>query len=228
MKVYGYLRVSGKGQLDGDGFPRQRIAIEKHCAAKGWVITEWFEERAVSGETSIEDRPAWLRILAVAQPGDVVIIEALHRLARELMVQEQILANALTLDIAVESTADPDLGSTEPTRVLIRQIIGAVAQWDKAQIVQKLRVARERAKLRTGKCEGAKSYGQKPGEAEILGRILALNRDGYGISRIAEILNADGIRRRKGGLWTRQYVYNLLAGRRLSRLLPPEGVHGEG
>jgi DNA invertase Pin-like site-specific DNA recombinase len=28
-KAFGYLRVSSKTQTDGDGFPRQRAAIEK-------------------------------------------------------------------------------------------------------------------------------------------------------------------------------------------------------
>ena len=31
-KAYAYLRVSGKGQIDGDGFTRQRTAIKSYAA----------------------------------------------------------------------------------------------------------------------------------------------------------------------------------------------------
>ena len=32
--AFAYLRVSGKGQLEGDGFTRQLAAIKKHAATK--------------------------------------------------------------------------------------------------------------------------------------------------------------------------------------------------
>jgi hypothetical protein len=45
-----------------------------------------------------------------------------------------------------------------PTSKLIRQILGAVSEFDKAMIVAKLRGARERVRRTKGKCEGRKSY----------------------------------------------------------------------
>ena len=38
-KAFGYLRVSGKSQIDGDGFPRQRENILKYAAANGVEIS---------------------------------------------------------------------------------------------------------------------------------------------------------------------------------------------
>ena len=58
IEAFGYLRVSGKGQLNGDGFPRQRAAIEAYARANGFVIVKWFEERGVAGAETWENRPA--------------------------------------------------------------------------------------------------------------------------------------------------------------------------
>ena len=35
-KVFAYLRVSGKGQVKGDGFPRQRAAIALSARPTTW------------------------------------------------------------------------------------------------------------------------------------------------------------------------------------------------
>ena len=48
-KAFGYLRVSGKSQVDGDGFPRQKAAIQKWAKANGFHIVQWFVEEGVSG-----------------------------------------------------------------------------------------------------------------------------------------------------------------------------------
>jgi DNA invertase Pin-like site-specific DNA recombinase len=47
--------------------------------------------------------------------------------------------------------------------VLIRQVLGAVAQFEKAVIVSKLKAARMRKKRAEGRCEGRKPFGAKPG-----------------------------------------------------------------
>ena len=43
-----------------------------------------------------------------------------------------------------------------PTANMVRQILGAVSEFEKASLVQKLRKARERKKAETGRCEGRK------------------------------------------------------------------------
>ena len=48
-----------------------------------------------------------------------------------------------------------------PTATLVRQVLGAVAQFDKATTVAKLRLARDRVRKRDGKCEGRKSHAEE-------------------------------------------------------------------
>ena len=48
-KAFGYLRVSGKSQVEGDGFGRQKATITKYAKANGIEIVRWFQEEGVTG-----------------------------------------------------------------------------------------------------------------------------------------------------------------------------------
>jgi DNA invertase Pin-like site-specific DNA recombinase len=52
-----------------------------------------------------------------------------------------------------------------PTAKLVRQVHGAISEFDKAMTVAKLRGARERKRRDVGKCEGRKSWAELKPEA---------------------------------------------------------------
>jgi DNA invertase Pin-like site-specific DNA recombinase len=106
---------------------------------------------------------------------------------------------------------EPDLCSTDPSRVLMRQIFGAIGEYDRAMIVAKLRGARQRMKARTGACEGRKPYGFYDGESEALERMRTLRETGMGYDRITEVLNAEGLKPRTGAQWWGKTVNNILS-----------------
>jgi hypothetical protein len=54
------------------------------------------------------------------------------------------------------SVAEPDHIANDPTRILVRQMMGAVAQYDKSQIVLRPRGARMRKRAKEGRCDGRK------------------------------------------------------------------------
>ncbi|MBF0260088.1 MAG: recombinase family protein [Desulfamplus sp.] len=98
-KAYGYIRVSGKGQIDGDGFARQEKAIADYAKANGYEIVKVYREEGVSG--TLIDRPALTDMMLDLESNienadadnqvKVVLIERVDRLARDLMIQENIL-----------------------------------------------------------------------------------------------------------------------------------------
>ena len=59
------------------------------------------------------------------------------------MIQEHIIQDLQRRGIALVSVAEPDLCSDDPTRKLMRQIMGAIAEYDKTMTVLKLRGARQ-------------------------------------------------------------------------------------
>ncbi len=200
---YGYLRVSGAGQIPGDGFPRQRATIEAYAALHGIEIIRWYEERGVCGESDLAGRPALVELFEDAAERGVktIMVEALHRFARQLMVQETILADIKKRGWELISAREPDLCRDDPERVMMRQIFGAIAQYEKAQIVAKLRVARERIKARGESCEGRKPYGHYPAEVAGLEIIRECARYGQEPAAVAARLDAAGIPSRSGGRW---------------------------
>lgn len=214
--AFAYLRVSGKGQLDGDGFDRQREAIDRYARAQGLTVAETFAEEGVSGTLEAPDRPALSEMLGRLLSGGprVVLIEKADRLARDLIVQELLLAEfrkAGARVVAVDSGVDMTEGDEgEPTKKLIRQILGAVAEFDKSTIVLKLRAARQRIRARRGRCEGRKPFGSRPGEVETLEHVRRLAGKGAPPAEIAAALNAEGRATRTGRPWARGTVWAIL------------------
>ena len=206
-----YLRVSGKGQVDGDGFPRQRDAIAKFAKSRKLTVVGEHIDEGVSGTTELDDRPGLAALFESIERNGVrvVIVENASRLARDLMVQEILLAECRKLGVQVleaDGGNDLSVGSSDPTATLIRQVLGAVSQFEKSVVVLKLKAARQRMKTATGRCEGRKPFGSKLGEAEIVARIVELRRKPVKGARlsfaaIAQRLNDEAVPTRTGGQW---------------------------
>lgn len=212
QKAFGYLRVSGRGQVDGDGFPRQEAALRSYAKAHDIKLVRLFQEKGVSGTKELADRPAFVAMMEALHGNGVrlVLVESLGRLARDLMVQESILHDMKRHGFEIVSVAEPDLCSDDPSRKLMRQIFGAFSEYEKQMIVVKLRGARQRAKVKRGSCEGRKPYGAYPGESETLRRIQELRASGMNGSDIAKTLNAEGRRTRNDGVWLQPTVSKIL------------------
>jgi DNA invertase Pin-like site-specific DNA recombinase len=209
-KAFGYLRVSGVSQVKGDGFTRQEKAIKDYAKANNLQIEDVFKEQGISGTK--ENRPALAKLmLSLEQNGhgiETIVIEKLDRLARDLMIQEAIVADFKKRGFNIISTMEgPDLCGDDPTRKLIRQVMGAVAEYDKTMLVAKLQASRERERIKHGKCEGRKGYRESEEGKAIVRKIIALRRktkDGRRRTwqQIADILNEEGVSTMDGQPWT--------------------------
>jgi DNA invertase Pin-like site-specific DNA recombinase len=219
-----YLRCSGLGQNDGDTWDRQESAISKYARAHGMTVADgdWFRDVGVSGTKDMGDRPGLAALLDRIESNGVrvVLIENASRLARDLLVGEVILAQLRDAGCTVidcdSGTNLIDDADDDPTRRLIRQVLGAVAEFDRRVTVLKLSAARKRIRARTGRCEGRKPYGTRPGEAAVVARIRELHRKPHGEERrslgdIVKILNAEGCPTRSGKSWSKESVRLVIA-----------------
>ena len=59
-----------------------------------------------------------------------------------------------------------------PTAAQIRQVLGAVAQFEKTSLVAKLKGAHDRKKRETGKCGGRKSHKEKNSQVVAMAKRL--------------------------------------------------------
>lgn len=221
MRAFGYLRVSSRGQVEGDGLVRQEQSIASYAAANGITLDRVFRDEGISG--TLEDRPALASMMvSMEQNGhgiNTVIIEKIDRLARDLMVQEAIINDFKRQGFKLISAYEGDLITghellnEDPTRKLIRQVFGAIAEYDKTMIVLKLRAARQRVRAKCGKCEGRKAYAEEA--PEIIEEIKKLRRKPRGAKRltfikVADELNRKGFSTLTGKSFTGQIVQNIL------------------
>ena len=207
--AFAYLRVSGKGQIDGDGFPRQEKTIRTFAKGK-FEIAEIFREEGVSG--TLAERPALAEMLVNLESNGhgikTVIIERTDRLARDLMIQETILNDFRKIGVSVISATEGDLIDDDPTRKLVRQVMGAIAEYDKTMTVLKLRAARERIRKRGKKCEGRKGYSDK--NQAIVNHIKEFRYQRRTSDWIASWLNDNGFKPLHGSRFNSQIVRNII------------------
>jgi DNA invertase Pin-like site-specific DNA recombinase len=207
-----YLRCSGQGQVEGDSFPRQEAAIQAYAEIAGYKVIRFYREEGQSGKLDYDARPAMRRMIQELHEVDCahVIVEKMDRLARDLIVQETIIGKFQGLGIKLVSTMEPDLCSADPSRVFIRQVLGAVAQLDRSLIVARTKAARDRIRASGARCEGRKPYGHKPGEPETIALIRELQGRGFGLGAIAASLNEQGVTTRSGGDWFAAQVQRVI------------------
>jgi DNA invertase Pin-like site-specific DNA recombinase len=202
-KAFAYLRVSGKGQIDGDGFKRQQDTITKYAKANRVEVAQEFRDEGVSGTKEALDRPGLTDLFVALKANGVrlVLVENATRVARDLMVSEIILAEFRKLGVKVISAdggVDLTLGNDDPTGKLVRQILAAVSEWEKCLIVQKLRASRLRIRRSGGRCEGRKPYGKTADEQVVIQKIKAWRGEGKSFAEIAVGLNIESVPTRTG------------------------------
>ena len=157
-KAFAYYRTSSSANIgeDKDSVPRQRAAVEAFAKLRRVEIVQEFHDAAVRGADPVTERKGFAAMLkAIAGNGvRMILVENASRFARDLIVQETGFRYLQKLGVELIAVDSPDafLDDT-PTAVLIRQVLGAVSQFEKANLVAKLGAARKR----TGRHGGQKS-----------------------------------------------------------------------
>jgi len=226
MNVYDYLRVSGSSQVERDGFVRQREAISRFRDKHNLVCLGEFSEKGVSGTVDGMDRPTFADMLQKAEALadfkiEAIVVENMDRLARDLMVSEFLLRECRDRNLKVFCAdqgvlIDMAQSDADPTRILMRQILGALSQWEKSKLVAKLRSAKQRNRvLKAGWTEGKKPYGHHPGEGDILKAMKEYREKGFSYEDIAIELNAAGHFTRHGKRWSNDTVNSVLNRKRI-------------
>jgi DNA invertase Pin-like site-specific DNA recombinase len=160
-----YLRTSSAANVgtDKDSERRQREAIQRFAKGAGYDVVDEFYDAAVSGADAIDARAGFAAMLKRIEGNGVrtIIVETASRFARDLMVQEVGYAKLRERGIELIAADSPQSFIDDtPTAKLVRQVLGAIAEFDKAMTVAKLRGARERRRKEVGKCEGRKSHAE--------------------------------------------------------------------
>jgi DNA invertase Pin-like site-specific DNA recombinase len=209
MKAFAYLRTSSptNAGVDKDSDKRQAAAIEAYAAAHGIeIVGQYYDIQ--SGADPILERAGMMAMLtAIAGNGvRTVLVESPDRFARDLMVQMVGHDHLKSLGVELVPTTAPDyfVGDT-PTAVLIRQILGAISQWEKASLTAKLRAARDRKKL-----AGGHGDGRTPAPGPARSRAKELRARGWALRKIAADLAEQGFLSPSGKPYLAQSIKAML------------------
>lgn len=215
-RVVAYLRVSTDRQAEeGHGLDVQRQAITKWAKAQGYRVIDFMADEGISGSNGIDTRVALADALDCVRrrEADGVVVYRLDRLARDLIVQETLLAEVRKLGGEVFSTSAAETGylsddPDDPSRTLIRQVLGAVSQYERSMISLRLRAGRRRKAEKGGYAFGSPPLGKRAEDGNLvedeqelacLDRMAALRAEGASIRSIAETLTAEGWPTKRGG-----------------------------
>ena len=136
MTVYGYARVSTEGQT----LAGQEAALLEAGAAK--VFSE-----KISG-ASAGNRKALAKALAVLEPGDVLLVTRLDRLARSTRDLLNVLDAIGKAGAGFKSLADTWADTTSPHGRLMLTVLGGLAEFERELIKARTSEGRRRAKAR--------------------------------------------------------------------------------
>ena len=221
-KAIGYLRVSTEGQADsGLGLDAQRASVTTAAARLGLALADVFTDAGLSGSLDLADRPGLFAAIEAMKRGDVLIVAKRDRLGRDVVAVAMIerligRKGGRVLSAAGEGTDNDDASS-----MLQRRILDAFSEYERLIIGQRTKAALK-AKRERGERAGNVPFGYRladdgrsliacDDEQRILELIRQLREAGYTLRAIADSLNADGYRTRRGSAWRHEYVANLAA-----------------
>jgi DNA invertase Pin-like site-specific DNA recombinase len=218
-KAVAYLRTSSRTNVgaDKDSDKRQRAAIEAYAKIAGYELVDTFYDAAVSGADPVSERSGFAEMLErlMSNGARTIIVESPDRFARDLMVQlaghDMLKARGVTL---IAASAPTHFVEDTPTAVLVRQVLGAVAEFEKTTLVAKLAAARRRKRIATGeKVEGRKSHAEARPEVVKLVKALARRKPKGGklsLRAISAELAARGVLNERGRPFNPKSVANML------------------
>ena len=139
--LIGYIRVSS----DSD---RQSTDLQRNALlAAGVDPRHLFEDRASGAK---DDRTGLARVLEFVQSGDVLVVWKLDRLGRSLSHLLAIVTSLKDKRVAFRSLTE-NLDTTTPSGEFLFQVFGALAQYERAliqeRVVAGLAAARKRGRI---------------------------------------------------------------------------------
>jgi DNA invertase Pin-like site-specific DNA recombinase len=169
VTVYAYARVSTERQADeGVSLDEQIRRIEGRALEQGWQVAEVFVERGVSGSVPLGDRPEGARLLAVLQPGDIVIAAKLDRMFRSALDALGVIRDFQRQRISLWLL---DLGgdvSGDGIARLVLTILAAIAEFERERIGERIRDAKRHQRRSGQYLGGDRPFGWRVGEDGIL------------------------------------------------------------
>lgn len=178
-KIYGYARVSTKGQAaDGNSLESQIEQLKSNGAV------EIYKDSFTGTKT---DRPEFSKLMKVLEEGDTLIVTKLDRFARSMTQGSELVTELINKGVKVNILNIGIMDNT-PASKLIRNIFFSFAEFERDMIVERTQEGKAIAKTKEGFKEGRpKKYTDKQLDHAL--SMLTINGGSYSYNEVAEITN---------------------------------------
>lgn len=229
MKLAAYTRVSTANQAEhGFGLAVQKETISRWARSQGHTITAWHEDAGESGADGLDARLGLADAIESIRTGTArgLIVARLDRLARDLVLQETLLGEirkhkgrAFSCSAGEDAYLEDD--PDDPSRKLIRSILGAVATYEREIIRLRMAAGRARKKAAGGYASGRPGYGWRAIDGELvpdpieqsqIDLMRSLRASGASLNHVAIVLERLEVPTKiPGGRWQPNTVARILA-----------------
>lgn len=228
---YGYCRVSTQTQSEkGYGLDAQENGIRDYVARNNISLECIFRDAGISGnmkdtddDEAISKRAGLMELLSTVAEGDTVIVLNTSRLWRSDMTKAIIRREMMKRSVKLISIEQPkyDLYSKDPNDYLINAIMEALDVYERMSISLKLARGRTVKANKGDKPAGVCPFGYRytqdrkhiepdPDEAKIVKMIFTEGQKGKSLWQIANFLNDQNIKTRRGCSWSAGSVQVIL------------------
>ncbi|MCQ2017852.1 recombinase family protein [Clostridium butyricum] len=176
--IYGYCRVSSKGQLDNNSLEQQKTEIiSKYDKAQ--IVKEQF-----TGTTT--DRPELKELIDKLQKNDILVVTKLDRLARNTEEGIHLIKELFAKGVSVHVLNVGLLEDTTMGQFFITTLL-AVAEMERNMIVERTQAGKAIAKQKKGFKEGRpQKFTNKQLDNALA--MLTINGGGKSYNEVVELL----------------------------------------
>ena len=218
-KAIGYIRVSTEQQADeGVSLETQRAKIEGWCKANACELVVVEVDAGISGK-NMDKRPGLLKALGRMKRDMVLVVYSLSRLARStkdtLAIAERLEkagADMVSLSEKIDTTGAAGKMMFRMLAVLAEFERDVISERTTAALAHKKAIGEKYAPVPFGFREVGGRLVEVESEALVVAEILAKRKAGATLQSIANGLNKQGIKGKRGGKW-RPYTISYLINR---------------
>lgn len=214
-----YTRISTVFQEDNTSIELQGKHIAGTAALSDDKIDEWLHDTDSGGS---DDREGFNRMMEIARSGNVrkIYVYSLDRFARDLLISEQAHHELRLLGVKVVSVREQLTDG--PAGNLLRQMVSAFAEYEKAIITIRLHEGRNRKVQKDGTHQGGEVFGYRsvpggkgqlviePTEAGVVRMVFEIREKGFSCDAISNYLNDKGYLTNRGSVFRHGMVRRIL------------------
>lgn len=141
--IYGYCRIST--QKDKQSFDRQLNILKQHNVSENNIYCE-----RISGGVATKERETWFELMKVVNPGDMIIVSEMSRLARSLQdlieTVNMLIKREIGITFIKENISVGSNGMDAMNRLMF-SMFGAFAEFEKSLIQERVKQGLEAKKM---------------------------------------------------------------------------------